>query len=185
MSDHRIDVDDCVWLSPVTQEDGPRCVELLNDVDVYERLLRVPHPYGEEDFQHFLQTVNETTAKHGHPLHYVVRDVDDGLIGGFGFEGVTYGHRAEIGYWLGKPFWGQGIMTEVVRAACEFAFESWKLVRITATVFDFNHASARVVEKNGFRFEGLLRNYFRKQGEFIDGRLFALTSANDLRRHAC
>ena len=96
------------------------------------------------------------------------------LLGGCGFEGVSYGHCAEIGYWLARPFWGQGIMTEVVRALCGFAFAEWKLVRITAHVFDFNAASARVLEKNGFSLEGLLRKHHRKAGRFLDSRLYAL-----------
>jgi len=87
---------------------------------------------------------------------------------------LTYGHRAEIGYWLAKPFWGQGIMSAVVGAICDFAFGDWKLVRITAHVFTSNEASSRVLEKNGFEYEGLLRKHHQKDGKFIDSKLYAL-----------
>jgi RimJ/RimL family protein N-acetyltransferase len=120
--------------------------------------------------------VDRTTAAHGHPVHFAIRDVAGGLIGGCGFDELVCEHRAEIGYWLAKPFWGQGIMTDVVRAACRFAQEKWKLVRITAHVFDFNTASCRVLEKSGFRFEGLLRKHHRKDGKFLDSRLYALVN---------
>src|SRR5690606_12348842 len=84
------------------------------------------------------------------------------------------GHKAEIGYWLAKPWWGRGIMTAVVGKACEYAFSRWQLVRITAHVFESNIASARVLEKNGFEFERLLRKHHLKDGRFLDSRLFAL-----------
>lgn len=116
----------------------------------------------------------EATEKHRHPLHFAIRDENEKAIGGFGFEGLTYGHRAEIGYWLAKPFWENGIMTDVVRALCEFAFAEWNLVRITAHVFLFNKASARVLEKNGFECEGVLRKHHRKDEKFLDSRLYAL-----------
>ena len=105
---------------------------------MYERLLRVPHPYRDADFEQFLTIAAEATRKHGHPVHFAIRHEAHGLIGGFGFEGLCFGHRVELGYWLGKPYWGQGIMTDVVRVAAEFAFEQWNLVRITARVFPSN-----------------------------------------------
>ena len=64
-------------------------------------------------------------------------------------------------------------MTDVIRTACDFAIAQWKLVRITAHVFDFNVASARVLEKNGFEYEGLLRKHHFKDGKFIDAKLYA------------
>ena len=65
-------------------------------------------------------------------------------------------------------------MTDVVRSACTLSVTEWKLVRITAHVFEFNKASARVLEKNDFRCEGLLRKHHRKDGKFFDSQLFAL-----------
>ena len=67
-------------------------------------------------------------------------------------------------------------MTDVVRSACAFALQEWKLVRITAHVFAFNEGSARVLEKNGFEFEGLLRKHHQKDDNFLDSRLYALVS---------
>ena len=65
-------------------------------------------------------------------------------------------------------------MTAVVRRACRHAFEEFGLVKITAHVFPLNQASARVLEKCGFREEGFLRKHFLKGGRFVDARLFAL-----------
>jgi RimJ/RimL family protein N-acetyltransferase len=94
--------------------------------------------------------------------------------------------HAEIGYWLAKPYWGQGIMTDVVRLACDFALAEWKRVRIIAHVFDFNRASARVPEKNGFEFEGLLRKHHRKDGALLNSRLYTLVKQKtDCRARNC
>ena len=65
-------------------------------------------------------------------------------------------------------------MTDVVRSACDFALAEWKLVRIMAHVFEFNKASARVLEKCGFELEGLLRKHHQKDGKFLDSRLYTL-----------
>ncbi len=170
----RIIVNDRIHLSDIRPTDTPVLVEYLNDEDIYKKTLRIPHPYTEADAEKFIGFTAETTAKHGHPVHFAIRDESEQLIGGFGFDGLTYGHRAEIGYWLAKPFWGQGIMTEVVRSVCALAIDEWKLVRITAHVFVHNKASARVLEKNGFEFEGLLRKHHKKDGKIVDSMLFAL-----------
>ena len=83
------------------------------------------------------------------------------------------GHSAEIGYWLGETFWGCGIATEALNAMSEWAFRELHLVRLYAKVFARNQASARVLEKAGYVFEGrLLAHYFR-DGEYIDGLLYA------------
>ena len=93
-----------------------------------------------------------------------------------GLEGTGLGrsHRCEIGYWLAKPYWGRGIMTAVVRAICRHAFDNLGLGKITAHVFSFNDASARVLEKCGFEQEGFLRQHYLKDGQLIDVKAYGL-----------
>jgi ribosomal-protein-alanine N-acetyltransferase len=170
----RLNVIDDIHLTSLRPDDKAAFVEYLNDRDIYTNTLRIPFPYREADADQFLRIAAEAATKHGHLLHFAIRDESEQAIGGCGFDGLCYGHRAEIGYWLAKPFWGRGIMTNVVHALCDFAFRQWKLVRITAHVFVFNPASARVLEKNGFELEGVLRKHHHKDGRFIDSRLYAL-----------
>lgn len=115
----------------------------------------------------------EASERHGEPVHFAIRE-GDSLIGSVGFDGLTKGHKAEIGYWLAKRWWGRGIMTAVVGTACDYAFAEWHLVRITAHLFESNIASAQVLEKNGFECEGLLWKHHLKDGQFLNSRLFAL-----------
>jgi RimJ/RimL family protein N-acetyltransferase len=94
--------------------------------------------------------------------------------------GIRPGHEvhrytATLGYWLGQDFWGRGIMTEAVAAFTDFCFENFPLRRISAEVFANNPASARVLEKAGFVFEGRLKNNVIKDGKLLDSLLYAKT----------
>ena len=81
-------------------------------------------------------------------------------------------HTAEIGYWLGEPYWNRGILTEAVVAITGWAFAERQLARIHAIVYAPNVASARVLEKAGYEFEGRARAHYCCDGEFIDALRF-------------
>jgi RimJ/RimL family protein N-acetyltransferase len=106
---------------------------------------------------------------------FAVRDGGK-LIGVVGADSLELGmsHRAEIGYWLARPYWGQGIMTDAVGTYVRYAFRELEVSRLTAHVFEFNSASARVLEKNGFILEGRLRKHFLKDGRLVDARFYGL-----------
>ena len=83
--------------------------------------------------------------------------------------GVNQTHnRAEMGYWLGVPFWGQGFMTEAARRIIAFGFDNLNLNRIFATYLTRNPASGRVMAKAGMRFEGAARQAARKWDVYED-----------------
>jgi RimJ/RimL family protein N-acetyltransferase len=88
---------------------------------------------------------------------------------------------------LGEQFWGRGIMTEAVAAVTDFCFDDFPLRRISAEVFANNPASARVLEKAGFTFEGRFKNNVMKDGHVLDSLLYARTKkrcgAGDLRAY--
>lgn len=172
----RIPVNESIHLSPIKLSDKSACVQLLDDRDIFDVTLRIPHPYTESDFEKWYALIDTFTQENGQPAHWAIRGADGRLIGAVGFRDFKIGasHQAEIGYWLGQPFWGHGIMTQVVTAACAFAFREWNLVKISAEVFASNLASARVLQKCGFTQEGLLRKHFAKDGKFLDVRLYGL-----------
>lgn len=154
--------------------DGAALIENLNDPEVFRVTLRVPFPYTSADATWFAKYVAETTERQRFVSHFALRNDAGKLVGSCGFDGVTRGHRAEVSYWVARPLWGQGLGSDMIRAACHHAFAEWDLVRISALVFDFNAASARLLEKCGFQQEGLLRKHLRKGDTFIDCKLFAL-----------
>jgi [ribosomal protein S5]-alanine N-acetyltransferase len=98
------------------------------------------------------------------------------LIGGIGLILQSdISHRsAELGYWLGEPFWGKGIATAAVEALTDWGFRELGLLRVYAHVFESNPASLRVLEKAGFSYEGRLRRHVVKEGRVMDMLLYAV-----------
>jgi RimJ/RimL family protein N-acetyltransferase len=172
----KIVVNDQVYLTEFRWSDKSALIQHLNDRDIYDRTLRIPFPYTDATADEWLALVAQITEQQGRPVQFAIRTADDALIGGCGFDGFQVGksHRAEVGYWLAKPFWGQGIMTAVVQRACQHAFDEFGLAKITAHVFAHNPASARVLAKCGFEEKGFLRKHFHKDGQLLDARLFGL-----------
>ncbi|MCB2171161.1 GNAT family N-acetyltransferase [archaeon] len=100
---------------------------------------------------------------------------EDTYIGDVGFYDWEKKHsRAEIGYILGKQYWGKGIMTEAIKAALDYGFNEMNLNRIQALIDPRNNASKRVAEKHGFQHEGTFRDYEYEYGDFIDLNMYSV-----------
>jgi RimJ/RimL family protein N-acetyltransferase len=102
--------------------------------------------------------------------------VDDAAVGGIGIIAGTDVDRrsAEIGYWLAEPYWGRGIATAALRAVTEWAFATFDLVRLQADVYEWNPASARVLEKAGYTLEGRQRKGVTKDGVTMDRLVYVI-----------
>ena len=129
-----------------------------------------PHPYSEADADRFLKFCASMS-----PCTYFAIVVDGEAVGGIGITLHSDVERvsAELGYWLGVPFWGRGIVTEVVMAVTEWALNTLPLTRVYAMPFARNLPSARVLEKAGFVLEGRLRRAIVKNGVIQDQLLYA------------
>jgi RimJ/RimL family protein N-acetyltransferase len=160
-------------IATITKADKPAYLTHFTDGEINAKTLNIPFPYTDADADVWLGFVAERTREQGRATTFALRRPDGFLVGGIGFEGVRLGHRAELGYWLAREHWGQGVMTEAVQKLCELGFRELGLVRIQATVFDFNLASARVLEKTGFSLEGVMRKHAFKGGKFVDVRMYA------------
>ena len=164
-----------IYLTQITESDKPSLIKYINDPEIYKYTLKIPHPYLEKDAELWINFVEKSRIEEGILKHWAVKNKTDELIGGIGFHSKyeKHSHKDEIGYWLGKPFWNNGIMTDVVKKICTIGFSEFNLTRIEATVFVNNDASKRVLEKSGFRREGTLKNYHYKDGELLDVDLYA------------
>ena len=167
-----------VHLSPIVPGDKPRFVELLQERTIYQQTLNIPFPYTEEDADYWIALNQRRLEEQGEPTLFAVRDTTGLLIGGAGFDYLTIGKesQAEIGYWLGKPYWRQGITTQVVEALCSLAFDRWGLTRITARIFAFNIGSEKVLRKVGFELEDELPHHYKKDGKSFAAKVFALSA---------
>jgi ribosomal-protein-alanine N-acetyltransferase len=113
----------------------------------------------------------------GHAMAFFIFENASGhLVGGITLGNIRHGvaQSAQIGYWIGEKFAGQGLMLEALLLLCDHAFDTLRLHRIEAACIPDNLRSIRVLEKAGFRREGLLRSYLRINGEWHDHYLYAL-----------
>jgi len=160
-------------IRPWRLDDAESLVKHANNRKVWLGLRdKFPHPYTSEDARKFL----EATVKSG-PIKDFCIEVNGASVGGIGIHlGIdVHRHTAELGYWLGEEFWVRGIMTEAVGAFSDFCFDTFSLRRVYAEPFANNRASARVLEKAGFVFEGCLKNNVMKDGKLLDSLLYART----------
>jgi len=104
--------------------------------------------------------------------------VDGEAVGGAGFSpgGDVERFSAEVGYWLGEPFWSRGITTEAVRLLSAYAFDTCRMLRLFAVPFADNGPSIRVLEKAGYAREGILQSSAVKAGIVRDQALYALVN---------
>ncbi|MCH5206117.1 MAG: GNAT family N-acetyltransferase [Oscillospiraceae bacterium] len=133
----------------------------------------LPFPYTEKDGSDYIGAM--LSADENDTFAFAVT-VDDRAIGSITVLRKDNIHRrtAELGYYIAEEYWGRGIMTEAVRQICEYVFDNSDIVRIYAEPFAFNTASCRVLEKAGFRFEGVLKSNAVKNGEIVDMKMYAL-----------
>lgn len=172
----KIKINNELSLARLTKKDIPSLVRYINDIDISNNTLKIPYPYKEKDAEDWINYVDTSTRKMGVLKHWGIKNNKNELIGGIGFH-TKYSinsHKDEIGYWLGKPFWNKGIMTQVVKKVCTIGFEEFNLTRIEATVFCSNISSKMVLTKTGFVLEGTLHKYYFKNNHFIDADIYAL-----------
>jgi len=157
--------DGMVSLRPFRQEDAPRLAELANNEKIAVNLRDgFPHPYTPEDAEKFIEMALSK------PDQIFAIEYQGEYVGNIGvhLKSDVYRLGAEIGYFLGEPYWGKGIMTKAVNLVCDYAFRELGIVRIDTGVFDFNPASMRVLEKCGFVQEAIFRKSVIKRGKICN-----------------
>ena len=132
---------------------------------------RFPNPYTREDGISFLENIAFPA-----PQYLFAIEQNEMVVGGVGLEPHS-GDEAgvyELGYWLGEPYWGQGIMTSVIRAVLDYAFGILSAERVFALFFIWNTASEKILKRCGMRFEGVRRKAILKGGEWADLKGYAI-----------
>ena len=163
-------------------DDAETVEALAGNIAIARTTLNIPHPYEpgmalgwisthQDEFQNGTGVVFAITDKHRHTL-----------MGAIGLVIVRPHARAELGYWIGEPYWGNGYCTEAALEMLSFGFETLKLHRITASHFVSNPASGRVMQKIGMRQEGLRPQHYIKWDEFIDAAQYGILRSDWLAR---
>ena len=157
-------------LRPYNADDIAELVPLIGTREVAATTLRIPHPYTEQDGRDFLALLQDPVR-----IWLAITMREDGQqIGGMGLTVDERHQHAELGYWLGAPYWGRGYATEAALEMLRYGFEDLELHRIFASHFKHNPASGRVLRKLGMRHEGCQREHLRKWDQFVDSELYGI-----------
>lgn len=160
-SDHLI-------LRPFELDEADRVRELAGDYDIAKTTLNIPYPYPEGAVLEWIRRMHEIANQGSQYSFAIVRKLDDELLGAISLGIVPEHKRAELGYWMGKPYWGQGYTTEAASRLLKFGFEDLDLNRVFAFAFSTNPASLRVMQKIGMTYEGTLVQHVLKWERYHD-----------------
>ena len=141
------------------RSDAEKLAKMANNKKVWDNVRdRLPYPYTKKDAQEWLEL-----AKKERTATTFCIEADGQLAGSIGviLKDDVYRKTAEIGYFVGEEYWGKGIATEALKQMLDYIQKQFDVVRIYAEVFEYNKASMKVLEKNGFYLESI-----RKKGAF-------------------
>lgn len=155
-------------LRSIEREDVPTLVRLAGAREVAATTLQIPYPYSENDAVMFLAKAGEDFLAGRSVIFAISIPPARELCGAVGLNIAPAHQHAELGYWIGVPFWGRGYVTEAAGAVVAFGFHNLGLRRIFAHHFAGNTASQRILEKIGMRHEGRFPQHIQKWNEFID-----------------
>jgi ribosomal-protein-alanine N-acetyltransferase len=160
-------------LRPFTVADAPEVQRLAGDREIASTMLHVPHPY-EGMAEQWIGTHQEHYER-GEAVNFaLVLRATNGLVGAMSLQLNQPHSHAELGYWIGKPFWNQGYCTEAARAVVHYGFAVLGLHRVYATYLTRNPASGRVMQKIGMSYEGCLKQHVKKWGVFEDQAFYGI-----------
>lgn len=157
-------------------EDAKDIAETLNNRKVLDNLRDgIPFPYTVKDAEEFIAAMNATDPTVTFPFAITIDDKAIGSIGAFRQSNIHF-RTAEIGYYLGEPYWGKGYGTCAVKLICEYIFQHTDIIRLYAEPFADNIGSCRILEKCGFELEGVLRKNAVKNGVVVDMKMYSVLS---------
>jgi len=156
-----------IRIRKLTLSDAKKIYDRLRDKRIVKWTMNIPWPYTKEEAKGFIRKANRRIKKkQGYTFGITLKDADE-LIGVVGLLNVDWRNKqGTIGYWMGSEYWGKGLMTDAVRLILSFGFESLKLHKIHASLFEENVSSRRVLEKCGFKLEGVKREARFRRGKW-------------------
>jgi [ribosomal protein S5]-alanine N-acetyltransferase len=155
-------------LRPFELRDAQAVQHFASDFEIAKTTLSIPHPYPDGAAEAWIESLAPLAEK-GRSYTFAITLRESGeLIGCIGLNVHPEHARGEIAYWIGRPHWGRGYVTEAAREIVAFGFHELQLNRIYALAFTSNPGSYRVMEKIGMKYEGTLVGHVRKWESFMD-----------------
>lgn len=169
-----------IRIRQLKSSDKSKLTKLANNKKVWDNLRDyIPFPYCENDAEVFINKTNQENPRQTFGIEY--KGIICGVIG-LVIQQDVYRKSAEIGYWVGEPYWGKGIATIAVELIIEYGFNELELNRIYSGVFEYNIASMKVLEKNGFEKEGIFKKAIIKNQKVCDEHRFYKLNNNVLQQ---
>lgn len=155
-------------------EDAADLAKMLNNRNILNNLRDgLPYPYTRKDAEEYITAMLNADQTKTFAFAITVDDKAVGSISAFRCDNIHF-RTAEMGYYIGEPYWGNGMATGAVKQICSYVFEHTDIIRIFAEPFAYNTASCRVLEKAGFQLEGILRSNAIKNGKVLDMKMYSL-----------
>lgn len=157
-----------------TLEDAEVLCKVINNKNVLDNLRDgLPFPYTVEDAKDFISAMLNADP---HTVYAFAITLEDNIIGSIGAfrQSNIHSRTAEVGYYIGEPYWGRGFGTSAVKQICEYIFRETDIIRLFAEPFANNEASCRILEKTGFQYEGTLRKNAVKNGVILDMKMYSI-----------
>lgn len=174
-------------LRTLRPSDAPDLYANVKDKEIVTWTMNIPHPYPKDGALKFIRKARYDMRKRKAYVFGIVLKENSKVIGVIDIRAVDWNNRnGEIGYWLGKDYWGKGLMTEAVSVILKFGFEELKLHRVYAKVFADHLGSKRVLEKSGFKLEGTMRKEHYRYGRWHDMLIYGVLRGewtNYLKKH--
>jgi RimJ/RimL family protein N-acetyltransferase len=161
-----------VVIRPFRMDDKEKLAQLANNKKLWDNLRDyIPYPYSLTDAEEYISFCTSQN-----PQTYFAVEYNGEFVGSIGLilQTDVYRKSAEIGYWIGEPFWGKGIASKAVALIVDYGFQNLDIVRIFTGIFGFNIGSQRVLEKKGFIKEAVFKKEIYKNGIFSDEIQYAI-----------
>ena len=155
-----------IILRPLYNSDAAVLTQLADNRKIWINLRdRFPTPYSLEDANAFISSTEKEDPRVSFAIAY-----DTSFCGVIGLllQTDVYRKTAEIGYWIGEPYWNKGIVTIAVKLLTNYAFDELGLIRVYAGIFDYNPGSMKVLQKNGYKQDGIFKKAIFKDGKVFD-----------------
>ena len=159
-------------------DDAAELAATLNNKNIQDNLRDgLPYPYTEDDAKYY---INEMLKADKNSIFAFAITADDKVVGSIGVfrKDNIHSLTAEMGYYIAESFWGKGLGTCAIKQTCQYVFNNTDILRIFAEPFSYNIASCRILEKSGFKCEGLLRSNAVKNNQILDMKIYSLLKSD-------
>jgi len=161
-------------LRPFTLADAADVQRLAGAFEIADTTCNIPHPYEDGMAEKWIAAQPENFSKFAILAFAIILKSSGELVGAISLMGISPGHQAELGYWIGKDYWNNGYCTEAGKAVLNFAFADAGLIRVHACHFSRNPASGRIMINLGMRHEGTRQNHVMKWGKLEDMEMYGI-----------